>query len=380
MDFATRREAMVALLRERQDISEPVAAAMRAVPRHLFVPGVAPEDAYRDEPIVTKRDAEGRPISSSSQPAIMAIMLDQLGVELGQRVLEIGAGTGYNAALLGHLTGPGGRVVSVDIDADIVAQARKNLSGAGQAHVEVVCADGAQGYEEPAPYDRLIATVGVWDLAPAWMEQLGDEGRLVVPLDLRGVQVSVALEREGGHWVSRSVVPCGFMRMRGPFAGTEVITVLRPELMLVLPESRELGDVLAALDTEPAQIPTKVEGPSSRAEIGMGAALWLALHEPRWCALIGELGPGTGYGGTSGLVEGDSIALLASDGPLVVRGHGPDGARLAGELAAHVRDWDAAGRPKTESLRIEAYEGPAPAGRTVIEKRHVNLALDFGAN
>ncbi|TDD04700.1 methyltransferase, FxLD system [Nonomuraea deserti] len=379
MEFAALREGMVAALRERRHVGEPVAAALRAVPRHLFVPGVDPEDAYRDEPIVTKRDAEGRPISSSSQPAIMATMLDQLGVLPGHRVLEIGAGTGYNAALLARLTGPGGRVVSVDIDADIVAQARSHLAAAGTTEVEVVCADGAQGHPPLAPYDRVIATVGVWDLAPAWLEQLGPAGRLVVPLDLRGVQVSVAMERAEGCWESVSVVPCGFMRMRGPFAGTEALLTVRrePELTLTLPEPREVGDVAAALQAAPTEIDTGVIEHAPPFMAGLGVSLWLALHEPRWCALSGRLG--AGYGATAGILGDGGIALLAvQEGPLVARGHGPGGAGLAADLAGHVRAWDAAGRPDAGALRVRAYQGPAPGGgAAVIEKRHTTLALSF---
>ncbi|SEG97164.1 protein-L-isoaspartate(D-aspartate) O-methyltransferase [Nonomuraea solani] len=387
MDFAIQREAMVALLRERQAIAEPVAAAMLAVPRHVFVPGVAPEDAYRDEPIVTKRDDEGRPISSSSQPAIMAIMLGQLGVEPGHRVLEIGAGTGYNAALLARLAGPGGRVVSVDIDEDVAGQARRHLAAAGPLRAEVVCADGGLGWPDLAPYDRLIATVGVWDLAPAWLAQLGAGGRLVVPLDLRGVQVSVAMERDGDHWVSRSVAPCGFMRMRGPYAGTEVTIMLRrdPDLVLGLPWPREVGDVAAVLDTAPTDVAIGAE-PASPFLAGMGVSLWLALHEPRWCALAGK-SAATGYAATAGIVEGDSIAVLAMEGPLAARGHGPDGGRLAEELAAHVRAWDEAGRPEATALRIEAHPSPATGsggrsfdeaeleGAVVIRKRHTTLVV-----
>ncbi|MFI7127258.1 methyltransferase, FxLD system [Nonomuraea sp. NPDC050153] len=388
MDFAEQRQAMVAHLRERQDISDSVAAALLAVPRHLFLPGVDPEDAYRDEPIVTKRDDAGRPISSSSQPAIMATMLDQLGVEPGHRVLEIGAGTGYNAALLAHLAGPTGHVVSMDIDEDIVAGAGRHLSAAGATRVEAVCADGAQGYAERAPYDRVIATVGVWDLAPAWLEQLGAGGRLVAPLDLRGVQVSVALERAGDHWASRSVAPCGFMRMRGAFAGPEAVVVLRrdPELMLGLPERREIGDVLGALDTEPDEV---VVG-GGETPYGPGVTMWLALHDPRCCLLTGRLG--RGFGMSVGLVDGDAIALLAGEGAHVARGraptgpglaaqgHGPGGAALAADLAGHVRAWVAAGRPESGDLRIHAYPGSAPGdGRsTVIPKRHTTLVVDFG--
>ncbi|WP_187414449.1 methyltransferase domain-containing protein [Nonomuraea sp. PA05] len=391
MDFAAQRHALVAQLRTSQDVSEPVAEAMLAVPRHLFVPGVEPEAAYRDEPIVTKLDDDGRPISSSSQPAIMATMLDQLRVAPGHRVLEIGAGTGYNAALLSRLVGPGGRVVALDLDEDTVEQARQHLAAAGVSGVEVVCRDGAGGHPGLAPYDRLIATVGVWDLAPAWLAQLGPDGRLVVPLDLRGVQVSAAMERDGGRWVSRSVAPCGFMRMRGSFTGTEAVAVVRqdPFLALVLPEQREVGDVLAALNAPPTEITVRRAEKAASLTVAMGMALWLALHEPRWCAVSGDLGGGPGF--TAGIVQPDGIAVLSVDGSLVARGHGAGRARLAAELAAHVKAWDEAGRPEASALHIAAYphapglgepavhESGAWSGRTVvIEKRHTTLVLGFG--
>ena len=120
--------------------SERVAAALHDVPRHLFLPGQRPEAAYRDDAIVTKRDEAGQPISSSSQPAIMAIMLDQLDLAPGQRVLEIGAGTGYNAALISHMVGPSGQVTSVDIDPELVATAREHLARAEFGDVTVACA------------------------------------------------------------------------------------------------------------------------------------------------------------------------------------------------------------------------------------------------
>jgi protein-L-isoaspartate(D-aspartate) O-methyltransferase len=124
------RHRLVEELRRSSALAdEAVADAFLAVPRHLFVPGVPPERAYRDEAIATKIEG-GRPVSSSSQPAIMAIMLEQLDVRPGMRVLEIGAGTGYNAALLQHLVGPRGRVVTIDIDPEVVAWARERLQAA----------------------------------------------------------------------------------------------------------------------------------------------------------------------------------------------------------------------------------------------------------
>jgi protein-L-isoaspartate(D-aspartate) O-methyltransferase len=164
---------------------QPVEGAFRSVPRHLFLPGVALEEVYRDQAIVTKR-VDGFRVSSSSQPTIMAVMLEQLGVQPGQRVLEIGAGTGYNAALLAHLVGETGQVVTMDIDDDIVQAARRNLLAAGFERVQVISGDGALGHAAGAPYDRIILTVGAWDVAPAWWDRLRPGGRLVLPLALRG--------------------------------------------------------------------------------------------------------------------------------------------------------------------------------------------------
>ncbi|MGH3564039.1 MAG: protein-L-isoaspartate O-methyltransferase family protein, partial [Mycobacterium sp.] len=134
----------------------------------VFVPGIEPERVYRDEAFPIKYGGDGLPVSSSSQPAIMARMLDQLDVQPGHRVLEIGTGSGYNAALLGHLVGETGAVVSVDIDADLVANARERLAECGVSKVTVGCGDGGVGWPEQAPYDRIIATVGAWDIPPAW--------------------------------------------------------------------------------------------------------------------------------------------------------------------------------------------------------------------
>ena len=146
-DLGRLRDRMVtSVTASGRPVSDAVAAAMRAVPRHLFLPDLPPPMAYRNEAIVTRRDADGQPTSSSSQPTIMAYMLDQLGVTAGQRVLEIGAGTGYNAALLQQLVGAGGRVVTVDLDADVAREAAAHLAAAGYPEVIVVQADGAAGW------------------------------------------------------------------------------------------------------------------------------------------------------------------------------------------------------------------------------------------
>jgi protein-L-isoaspartate(D-aspartate) O-methyltransferase len=394
--------------------SERVAAALHAVPRHLFLPEQRPEAAYRDDAIVTRRDEAGQPISSSSQPAIMAIMLDQLGLAPGQRVLEIGAGTGYNAALISHVVGPTGQVTSVDIEPELVAAAREHLACAGFGEVTVACADGAGGYPERAPYDRIIATVGVSDLAPAWLEQAVPGARMVVPLDVRGTQVSVAFERAdpacpGGPWTSRSLAPCGFMRMRGSLAGPERVLTLAPGLSLLLPDGtpaadgpdgdgldRDGGAVAAMLAGPSVPHPTGVQAGS--AQVFWGVGLWLAAHEPRSCRLneerptgrrgasVGRLSGaplrGPGLHSTLGLLDAGGLAILTAaahpdrKGPLTLgaTGFGPHAAQLAADLAGHVQAWDEAGRRGIARLHVDAYprssaDAPRPTGDALIMER-----------
>ena len=219
-NIAALRNALVDGLK-RKDLfgSERVEAAFREVPRHLFVPGTPWENVYSDESVITKRQ-DGIPISSSSQPAIMAIMLEQLGLELGDSVLEIGAGTGYNAAIMAHIVGDAGQVATMDIDEDIVAGAREHLSAARFEDVKVICADGGFGFSDGGPYDKIILTVGAWDIAPAWREQLKPGGRLLIPLSIRALyRLSVAFQRADDHMESVSIKNCGFMLLRGAFAG-----------------------------------------------------------------------------------------------------------------------------------------------------------------
>src|SRR4030081_3739803 len=162
---------MISHLQETGVLTDPaVAAAFRATPRHHFLPGRRLSYVYEDTAIPTKTDDKGAAVSSSSQPAIMALMLQQLGLEPGQRVLEIGAGTGYNAALMARLVSPKGAVYTLDIDEELGAQARANLAAAGVENVRVVDADGAAGWPEAAPFDRVIVTASADDLAPAWRD------------------------------------------------------------------------------------------------------------------------------------------------------------------------------------------------------------------
>jgi protein-L-isoaspartate(D-aspartate) O-methyltransferase len=234
-DTSALHQALVDQLKQTRSIRTPrIEAAFRAVPRHLFLPDVPVEKVYRDEAIVTKR-LDGQPVSSSSQPAMMAIMLEQLDLQPGDSVLEIGAGTGYNAALISHIVGSTGQVIAIDLDKDITENARKHLAEAGFENVQVICTDGGFGYPSAAPYDRIILTVGAWDIAPAWREQLKPNGRLVLPLTLQeDVQVTVAFEEADGYMISISAHPCGFVKLRGALAEPQELKKAQKSISLRL--------------------------------------------------------------------------------------------------------------------------------------------------
>jgi protein-L-isoaspartate(D-aspartate) O-methyltransferase len=221
---ATDREAprrrLVEALEAGGALRDPrVGQAFLAVPRERFLPEVAARDGleavYADRAIVTRTDSRtGVPTSSSSQPAVMAAMLEALDLRAGHRVLEVGTGTGWNAALLAHLVGPAGLVTSVEIDADLADRARAAL--AGEAHVHV--GDGHAGWPAGAPFDRIVATASTATVPRAWFDQLAPGGILVAPLRLAGpgVQAVAALRKEVGGLRSVTVVPGGFMSLQGP--------------------------------------------------------------------------------------------------------------------------------------------------------------------
>jgi protein-L-isoaspartate(D-aspartate) O-methyltransferase len=211
----------------------------------------------------------------------------------------------------------------------------------------------------------------------------------VVPLDLHGVQRTVAFELDGDHWTSRSAQPCGFMRMRGDFAGPERNYRVNATVTLSLPEDRAVDpDALADVLTE---VPTVVRTGSSPTvdQLFDGLSLWLAVREPRWCTLsevVGENPPllrdaplsAPDSRVTAGILDDDGVAVLSrEDGELTVLAYGDDAA--AEDLLAHVQAWESAGRPGTEGLRIDAYPAgvAAPDGDLVLDKGECRLVLSW---
>ncbi|MFI2210603.1 methyltransferase domain-containing protein [Streptomyces sp. NPDC020141] len=190
---AEARRTLAQTLTEAGDLTDPDwHRAFEDVPRHVFVPYFyAPSGervsgderwftaVHEDRSLVTHR-TDGAATSSSSQPSLMATMLEALGVAGGMNVLEIGAGTGYNAALLSHRLGDD-RVTTVDIAEDITGPARERLATAGY-HPTVITGDGSLGAPDRAPYDRIIVTCGLSTVPPALLQQLTTDGFLLAPL------------------------------------------------------------------------------------------------------------------------------------------------------------------------------------------------------
>ncbi len=209
--YGGRQEAMVQRL-ERQGVihSPPVVEAMRSVPRHLFVPRALRESAYYDTPLGI---GGGQTISA---PHMVGMMLEYLDLREGQRVLEVGAGSGYHAALAAHIVGPAGRVYSVERVASLARRARKNLEAAGlEGRVEVVVGDGSLGLAEQAPFDRIFVTCGAPEVPPPLLEELVNGGKLLIPVGSRYYQDLILAEVEDGKVRRKNLGGCVFVPLLG---------------------------------------------------------------------------------------------------------------------------------------------------------------------
>jgi protein-L-isoaspartate(D-aspartate) O-methyltransferase len=373
-----------------------IEAALREVPRHEFVPAANTEEAYADQAVITKRASNGASLSCASVPSLVAAMLDQLDVRPGDRILEIGAGTGYNAALLAHLTGPAGQVTTLDIDNEITAQARQALEATGYWQVNVITRDGALGAAEHAPYDRIIVTAGAWDLPPAWREQLAPGGRLAVPLRWRGQTRSIAFTPWHDWLRSDSVELCGFVPMIGQDG--ERTGPIDPGGHVALHwdagqpiDPGALAEILAREKT----------AAWSGVTVGVGESfdgVWLRLTaaEPGTCRIAAD--PAAVQTGlctpaipsrSPAIVHDGSLAYFTqrrldpADGigprwELGATGHGSAGPELADRLGQQIRQWDAdrTTQPVITACPASTPDDQLPSGAT-IDKVHTRLVISW---
>jgi protein-L-isoaspartate(D-aspartate) O-methyltransferase len=205
--FERAREEMVRtqiVLRGIRD--KRVLAAMRAVPRHKFVPGHMLGAAYRDSPLPI---GQGQTIS---QPYIVAYMTDELLLTGTEKVLEIGTGSGYQAAILGELAA---QVITVERLPQLAEEARAILSELGYDNVQVKVGDGTLGWPGEAPYDAIIVTAAGPEVPEPLQQQLADGGRLLAPIGPRWTQQLVRIRRAGAEFHSESLLGVAFVPLIG---------------------------------------------------------------------------------------------------------------------------------------------------------------------
>lgn len=203
-DHARQRERLVSRHIEDKGIRDPaVLRAMRSVPRHRFVPDSLSSRAYEDRPLPI---GHGQTIS---QPYVVAYMTEFLALEPGDKVLEIGSGSGYQAAVLAEITDA---VYSIEIVRPLAGSARDALRQAGYSDVRVRHGDGYFGWAEHAPFDAIIITAATASIPPPLIEQLADGGRMILPLGSPyGSQRLVLVTKRGDQIRTRNLIPVRFV-------------------------------------------------------------------------------------------------------------------------------------------------------------------------
>ena len=205
-DHAAARERMVKTQIEARDVRDPLTlAALRKVPRHELVPEEMRGLAYEDHPLPI---GHGQTIS---QPYIVAFMTEALGLRGGETVLEVGTGSGYQAAVLAEIAS---RVYSIEIVEPLAERARRDLARLGYRNVEVRAGDGYQGWPEAAPFDAIVVTAAAPRIPEPLKAQLKDGGRLVIPVG-EDDQSLIVLTRKGDTYTERTVLPVRFVPMTG---------------------------------------------------------------------------------------------------------------------------------------------------------------------
>jgi len=207
--FQKERDEMVRSQIERRGLHNPrLLAAMRALPRHLFVLKGDEEMAYRDEPI---------PVGfrqTISQPYITALMTSLAGLEGHETVLEVGTGSGYQAALLAMLTE---RVISIERIPELAERAGKLIQEIGITNVEIHTGDGSLGFPLLAPYQAILVTAAAPSAPQVLLDQLIDGGKLIIPAGDRGVQQLQVWQREAERFEYEDILPVAFVPLLGRF-------------------------------------------------------------------------------------------------------------------------------------------------------------------
>lgn len=313
---------------------------------------------YSDHAVAVKV-AGGRCVASTSQPSLMAMMMADVDLQPGMNVLEIGSGTGWNAALMGHVVAPGGFVVSIEYEPDLAAAAAANLARDGHRGVTVRHGDGAAGAPDLGPFDAIIVTVACPTVPSAWIDQLAPGGRLVTPLELpdRSSPMLVA-RRDGNRLRGRFVRWSWFVQMQGG------VPPWPPPLD---PTAPGLAAVLGGAPVRRAPLPSLCRG--ERLEAGW----WLLVHEPERFRVLGASRVDEREIGRYAYWDGEGLGVLTET---ELHGHGSPA--MFELLRTRVEEWLCAGRPGAERFEVTVQPADGPAPSVGLRRGEVDIVLAAG--
>ncbi|MET1159666.1 MAG: protein-L-isoaspartate O-methyltransferase [Thermoprotei archaeon] len=222
MDYASERKRVVEYLVSMGIVKDPyVIKALLTVPREEFVPEPLKKYAYYDQPLPIGYN------QTISAIHMVAIMTEELKPRPGHKVLEIGTGSGYQAAILAEIVAKNdpssrGHVYTIERLPELAEFAKRNLEKTGYSrYVDVIVGDGTLGYEKAAPYDRIIVTAAAPDVPPPLIEQLSDNGRLVIPVGSRFMQRLLIIEKKDKEITKRWGIECVFVPLIGKYGWSE---------------------------------------------------------------------------------------------------------------------------------------------------------------
>ncbi len=351
-------QTLVDLLHQRGELTDlKVQEAFAAVPRHIFLPDTTLETVYSDTSVPVCYDDSGEIICSATMPSMVAFMLDQLDLRNGDNVLEIGTGTGYIAALIRYIVGHKGTVTSLEIDHQIAKLAQDNLQRAVATDAKVVHVDGSFGYAPRAQYDRIVSAAGIWDIPAAWLTQLKPRGRIVAPVSIDGLQVVGGFTvQPDGSLLSQHLMPSSFVYIRGDAAGPRIRKRIGSTSLNVIADEIDKVDA-AALHLMLSQDyeTSLLSNPLNTTDYWYGFLPYLMLSERKdqIFALYDIPGDQQAYG-----INGEGFALICPGSAVFIpyygsgRVHGFAGADAMLEIEEHLHNWNNAGRPGLDRLRL----------------------------
>ncbi|MEK6704374.1 MAG: hypothetical protein AABZ06_01160 [Bdellovibrionota bacterium] len=345
-------------------LSEKVISAFYVVPRHEFVqkyrfwsnPNWFEVNSanieqhlaalYADQPVIiygSDEDFESRgvkPVSTISQPSFVLRMIDLLRLEPGHKVFELGAGSAWNAALMGNIIGPTGKVVSLEIIPDLIAPANSTLKRLGIDNVDVLLGDGGDGCKEYGPYDRAVFTAGSFDLPQSFFRQIKNGGLLLFVLKNKGgADNLILLEKREDHFASIFSMSCGFVPMTGKYRFTDFDAKPLDEIL------NSAGIKTHEIDKNPFWWAGTTEDNFIWANAGLRS--FLSISEP----MLEIVAIGSGKTSFGILDKEQKSFMLAKYDSLISFGS----TRARDHFISSMKSWIDIGMPGLSTLEVRAY-------------------------